>query len=77
VTWRKGPAADAAFHAWTEGKTGRPLVDANMRELAKTGFMSNRGRQNGTRSFFSSLEVENGASKKEILSLSILFSFSC
>ena len=23
-----------------------PLVDANMRELAATGFMSNRGRQN-------------------------------
>ena len=25
---------------------GVPLVDANMRELAATGFMSNRGRQN-------------------------------
>ena len=33
------------FKAWTEGKTGYPLVDANMRELAATGFMSNRGRQ--------------------------------
>jgi len=31
---------------WKEGKTGMPLVDANMRELAATGFMSNRGRQN-------------------------------
>jgi len=31
---------------WKEGKTGYPLVDANMRELAATGFMSNRGRQN-------------------------------
>lgn len=29
-----------------EGKTGIPFVDANMRELAATGFMSNRGRQN-------------------------------
>lgn len=29
-----------------EGKTGVPFVDANMRELAATGFMSNRGRQN-------------------------------
>lgn len=29
-----------------EGKTGVPFVDANMRELATTGFMSNRGRQN-------------------------------
>ena len=31
---------------WKEGKTGWPLVDANMRELAATGWMSNRGRQN-------------------------------
>ncbi|MGB3514161.1 MAG: DASH family cryptochrome [Microcoleaceae cyanobacterium] len=34
------------FQKWQEGKTGFPLVDANMRELATTGFMSNRGRQN-------------------------------
>ena len=34
------------FQLWQEGKTGFPLVDANMRELAATGFMSNRGRQN-------------------------------
>ena len=32
--------------AWKNGMTGYPLVDANMRELAATGFMSNRGRQN-------------------------------
>ena len=29
----------------TPGQLGVPLVDANMRELAATGFMSNRGRQ--------------------------------
>jgi deoxyribodipyrimidine photo-lyase len=34
------------FELWQEGKTGYPLVDANMRELKATGFMSNRGRQN-------------------------------
>ncbi|MFB6276194.1 MAG: DASH family cryptochrome, partial [Halothece sp.] len=34
------------FQLWQEGKTGYPLVDANMREIAATGFMSNRGRQN-------------------------------
>jgi deoxyribodipyrimidine photo-lyase len=34
------------FNLWREGKTGFPLIDANMRELATTGFMSNRGRQN-------------------------------
>ncbi|KIL42849.1 DASH family cryptochrome [Jeotgalibacillus alimentarius] len=32
--------------AWMNGKTGYPLVDAAMRELAQTGFMSNRARQN-------------------------------
>ncbi|KAG8375306.1 hypothetical protein BUALT_Bualt10G0086600 [Buddleja alternifolia] len=33
------------FDAWRNGRTGYPLVDANMRELLTTGFMSNRGRQ--------------------------------
>lgn len=28
------------------GRTGVPFVDANMRELLETGWMSNRGRQN-------------------------------
>ena len=39
------------FTAILEGKTGYPLVDANMKELIKTGWMSNRGRQN-VASFF-------------------------
>ncbi len=34
------------FDLWRTGQTGYPLIDANMRELAATGFMSNRGRQN-------------------------------
>lgn len=34
------------FELWINGKTGYPLVDANMRELRATGWMSNRGRQN-------------------------------
>jgi deoxyribodipyrimidine photo-lyase len=34
------------FAAWCEGRTGQPFIDANMRELAATGWMSNRGRQN-------------------------------
>ena len=41
--WRKDKKL---FAKWTEGKTGIPFVDANMRELNATGFMSNRGRQN-------------------------------
>uniref|UniRef100_K7FMD1 Cryptochrome DASH n=2 Tax=Pelodiscus sinensis TaxID=13735 RepID=K7FMD1_PELSI len=43
VPWKKDPKL---FDAWKEGRTGVPFVDANMRELAATGFMSNRGRQN-------------------------------
>lgn len=31
---------------WRTGTTGEPFVDAHMRELLNTGFMSNRGRQN-------------------------------
>ncbi|WP_373479383.1 DASH family cryptochrome [Geminocystis sp.] len=34
------------FETWCERQTGYPLIDANMRELKTTGFMSNRGRQN-------------------------------
>jgi deoxyribodipyrimidine photo-lyase len=44
--WRRGPAARAAFERWAAGETGVPFVDANMRELNATGYMSNRGRQN-------------------------------
>jgi len=41
--WHK---SKAAFREWTEGRTKDDFVNANMIELAKTGFMSNRGRQN-------------------------------
>lgn len=34
------------FEAWRIGETGQDFVDANMKELLQTGFMSNRGRQN-------------------------------
>ena len=34
----------ALLAAWQEGRTGYPLVDAGMRELAATGFMHNRVR---------------------------------
>lgn len=35
-----------AFRRWANAETGIPMIDANMRELNETGFMSNRGRQN-------------------------------
>lgn len=34
------------FEQWRLGQTGQPFIDANMRELLLTGWMSNRGRQN-------------------------------
>ena len=34
------------FQRWKEGRTPNSFVNANMIELAKTGWMSNRGRQN-------------------------------
>jgi deoxyribodipyrimidine photo-lyase len=43
IPWKYNPKQ---FEQWQRGITGFPLVDANMRELLTTGFMSNRGRQN-------------------------------
>ena len=37
---------DNAFRRWCEGSTEEPFIDAGMRELAATGYMSNRLRQN-------------------------------
>ncbi|HRD53177.1 MAG TPA: DASH family cryptochrome [Flavobacteriales bacterium] len=42
----KGNNDSRRFAAWCEGRTGQPFIDANIRELAATGWMSNRGRQN-------------------------------
>lgn len=41
VRWRREPGELAA---WQEGRTGYPVVDAAMRQLAATGFMPNRAR---------------------------------
>lgn len=43
---RPPPAHDQdAFTRWTEGRTGHAFVDAGMRELSATGYLSNRMRQ--------------------------------
>ena len=42
--WEEGGAADAALNAWREGRTGHPIVDAGMRQLAASGWMHNRLR---------------------------------
>jgi deoxyribodipyrimidine photo-lyase len=41
------PSEDqAVFERWCNGETEHPFVNANMKELVETGYMSNRGRQN-------------------------------
>ncbi|MFA9216119.1 MAG: deoxyribodipyrimidine photo-lyase [Sphingomonadaceae bacterium] len=44
IEWETGAAADEAFAAWCEGRTGYPLVDAAMAQLNQTGYMHNRLR---------------------------------
>ncbi|MBP1705892.1 MAG: deoxyribodipyrimidine photo-lyase [Chloroflexi bacterium] len=41
LRWDDDPAL---FSAWAEGRTGYPVVDAAMRQLAAEGFMPNRAR---------------------------------
>jgi len=41
LQWDENPEA---LESWCQGKTGFPIVDAGMRELAATGFMHNRVR---------------------------------
>ncbi|PHN02198.1 DASH family cryptochrome [Flavilitoribacter nigricans] len=43
VSWQYD---EALFDRWKDGKTGIPFLDAHMKELQQTGFMSNRGRVN-------------------------------
>ena len=46
LNWIKNnKKTDELFNKWKTGKTGYPYIDANMIELNKTGYMSNRGRQ--------------------------------
>ena len=44
IHWEHGKHADAHFAAWCEGRTGYPLVDAAMHQLAQTGYLHNRLR---------------------------------
>jgi len=46
------------FNAWAEGRTGIPFIDANMREINETGYMSNRGRQNVASYLIKDLQVD-------------------
>jgi len=43
TSWENDPVK---FDRWCSGQTGIPFIDAHMRQLNQTGFMSNRGRVN-------------------------------
>ncbi|MGD7045647.1 DASH family cryptochrome [Jeotgalibacillus proteolyticus] len=55
VPWEQD---ESLTQAWIQGKTGYPLVDAAMRELKETGFMSNRARQNAASFFTKNLGLD-------------------
>ena len=47
-----------ALENWINGQTENDFVNANMRELSQTGWMSNRGRQNVASYWSKSLEQD-------------------
>ncbi|WP_203364046.1 DASH family cryptochrome [Bacillus sp. REN10] len=55
---KKAVYDERKLNAWIEGETGFPFIDANMRELKSTGFMSNRGRQNAASFFVKNLGLD-------------------
>jgi deoxyribodipyrimidine photo-lyase len=65
-TWYDHPEH---FEAWKKGMTGVPFIDANMREIYHTGYMSNRGRQNVASFLAKDLQIDwrKGASWFESL----------
>ncbi len=44
LPWRRASDHPEIFARWCEGRTGFPIVDAGMRQMAATGFMHNRLR---------------------------------
>ncbi|MBB6001931.1 DASH family cryptochrome [Arcicella rosea] len=55
IVWKQHKSI---FEKWRLGETGVPLIDANMKELLATGFMSNRGRQNVASFLVKDLQID-------------------
>ena len=49
---------NSKIKSWINGETKETFVNANMRELSSTGFMSNRGRQNVANYLTKELKVD-------------------
>jgi deoxyribodipyrimidine photo-lyase len=59
LSGRSGGTPDrAALKRWQDGDTGMPFVDAAMRELRETGYLSNRARQNAASFLVHDLDVD-------------------
>lgn len=58
--WRalEWPGSDGAFEAWRDGRTGVPAVDAAMRQLRETGWISNRARMVAAQFLAKNLRVD-------------------
>lgn len=57
--WRAAPVQDAArWQAWCNAATGVPMVDAGLRELQQTGYVSNRLRQNMASYYVHQLQLD-------------------
>lgn len=57
-TRRKTFKNTSVFENWTTGNTTDAFINANMKELALTGFMSNRGRQNAASYLVHDLNID-------------------
>ena len=55
VVWENDPDK---FKRWCNGTTGIPFIDAHMRQLNETGYMSNRGRVNCASYFVHDLNID-------------------
>ncbi|MEF8882588.1 MAG: DASH family cryptochrome [Halapricum sp.] len=55
IAWQRD---EDAFRRWVDGETGFPFVDAAMRELAATGYQSNRARQNAASFLANTLRID-------------------
>jgi deoxyribodipyrimidine photo-lyase len=55
IAWENDPVK---FERWCSGTTGIPFIDAHMRQLNQTGYMSNRGRVNCASYFVHDLKID-------------------
>lgn len=55
IEWENDPLK---FEKWCKGITGIPFIDAHMRHLNQTGYMSNRGRVNCASYFVHDLRID-------------------